>query len=473
YLEEYKASLVVQAKEDVFPGAPAPTADAPKLPEREDGEGEESASYSNWNQARKVELFREAGKSLGISIVGGRGMGSRLSNGEVMRGIFIKHILADSPAGRNGTLKTGDRIVEVDGMDLRDASHEEAVESIRKAGNPVSFLVQSIVHRPRLSVHRDSSHSSGSASLRTNQPCLAHARPQATAGELRTHRTSRRAPPSPPWPSLHILINCLHNSAHAAVLWWSVTLLRHGTQLVSPTTKRKKKKNENKKMEEEKRRWWRKRRRRTSRITQRYGGLPGALHMLQLEKGRAGLGLSLAGNRDRSRMSVFVVGIDPEGAAGRDGTMGVGDELLEINGQKLYGHSHQNASSIIKSSPSKVYSLLRNTAGPARLTFSSNEILPPCSSSPSSSSSSSPPCPTPAAMVTSQSQSQGLSDDAPSMPCSGLDAMDQPEAEELISSSPSRPSTPGTLASDPATCPIIPGCETTIDISKGRTGLGL
>lgn len=61
----------------------------------------------------RVELFRAAGKSLGISIVGGRGMGSRLSNGEVMRGIFIKHILEDSPAGQNGTLKTGDRIVEV------------------------------------------------------------------------------------------------------------------------------------------------------------------------------------------------------------------------------------------------------------------------------------------------------------------------------------------------------------------------
>lgn len=63
-----------------------------------------------------MELFREPGKSLGISIVGGRGMGSRLSSGEVMRGIFIKHILEDSPAGQNGTLKTGDRIVEVKGL---------------------------------------------------------------------------------------------------------------------------------------------------------------------------------------------------------------------------------------------------------------------------------------------------------------------------------------------------------------------
>uniref|UniRef100_A0A8C5KFI1 Multiple PDZ domain crumbs cell polarity complex component n=1 Tax=Jaculus jaculus TaxID=51337 RepID=A0A8C5KFI1_JACJA len=90
--------------------------DIPELPEREEGEGEESelqnAAYSSWNQPRRVELWREPSKSLGISIVGGRGMGSRLSNGEVMRGIFIKHVLEDSPAGKNGTLKPGDRIVE-------------------------------------------------------------------------------------------------------------------------------------------------------------------------------------------------------------------------------------------------------------------------------------------------------------------------------------------------------------------------
>lgn len=52
--------------------------------------------------------------------------------------------------------------------------------------------------------------------------------------------------------------------------------------------------------------------------------------MIELEKGKTGLGLSLAGNRDRSRMSVFVVGIDPFGAAGVDGRMVVGDELLEV-----------------------------------------------------------------------------------------------------------------------------------------------
>lgn len=60
-----------------------------------------------------VRLIREAGQSLGISIMGGRGMGRRLSSGEMMRGVFIKHISPDSPAAHNGTLRTGDRILEV------------------------------------------------------------------------------------------------------------------------------------------------------------------------------------------------------------------------------------------------------------------------------------------------------------------------------------------------------------------------
>uniref|UniRef100_A0A3Q2V778 PDZ domain-containing protein n=1 Tax=Haplochromis burtoni TaxID=8153 RepID=A0A3Q2V778_HAPBU len=68
----------------------------------------------------------------------------------------------------------------------------------------------------------------------------------------------------------------------------------------------------------------------------------------ELEKERQGLGLSLAGNRDRSRVSIFVVGLHPGGPAARDGRIQIGDELLEINNQILYGRSHQNASAIIK-----------------------------------------------------------------------------------------------------------------------------
>ncbi|KAK7081712.1 hypothetical protein SK128_015109, partial [Halocaridina rubra] len=42
-------------------------------------------------------------------------------------------------------LHTGDRILEVEGTDLRGATHEKAVEVIKKTGNPVTFVVQSLV----------------------------------------------------------------------------------------------------------------------------------------------------------------------------------------------------------------------------------------------------------------------------------------------------------------------------------------
>ncbi|XP_075968545.1 multiple PDZ domain protein isoform X2 [Anarhichas minor] len=522
YLEEYKASRE-PAEEDLFcETAPVPGADPkdiPSLPEREDGEGEESAAYSNWNQPRKVELFRAPGKSLGISIVGGRGMGSRLSNGEVMRGIFIKHILEDSPAGQNGTLKTGDRIIEVDGADLRDASHEEAVEAIRRAGNPVSFLVQSIIHRPRSSV-TDSSEERAAAKTRDNK-------------DKPVKRDAAKASPSSPVLFLPVVPHVGETDTD--------TLTEIPGRPAEAEQENEEEEVEEEVEEEEEEEvqdefgynW--------KNIIQRYGSLPGVLHMIELEKGKTGLGLSLAGNRDRSRMSVFVVGIDPNGAAGRDGRMAVGDELLEINGQVLYGHSHQNASSIIKSSPSQVKIIFVRSAealnqmavGPVRepegdtvephtelgataangdadtskyvhhsiklkedggigITYVEGENdseVEIQSISEVKGDAGKEGCVKPGdkllavngesvpgyTLEKSTCQDADSSDEVfasrPSMPSATTSTPSQPPAEAVTS--PSRSSTPSTLACDPTTCPIIPGCETTIDISKGRTGLGL
>uniref|UniRef100_A0A2K5Z6Q3 PATJ crumbs cell polarity complex component n=1 Tax=Mandrillus leucophaeus TaxID=9568 RepID=A0A2K5Z6Q3_MANLE len=87
--------------------------DTCELPEREEGEGEETPNFSHWGPPRIVEIFREPNVSLGISIVGGQTVIKRLKNGEELKGIFIKQVLEDSPAGKTNALKTGDKILEV------------------------------------------------------------------------------------------------------------------------------------------------------------------------------------------------------------------------------------------------------------------------------------------------------------------------------------------------------------------------
>uniref|UniRef100_A0A2K5HK01 PATJ crumbs cell polarity complex component n=1 Tax=Colobus angolensis palliatus TaxID=336983 RepID=A0A2K5HK01_COLAP len=124
--------------------------DTCELPEREEGEGEETPNFSHWGPPRIVEIFREPSVSLGISIVGGQTVIKRLKNGEELKGIFIKQVLEDSPAGKTNALKTGDKILEVSGVDLQNASHSEAVEAIKNAGNPVVFVVQSLSSTPRV-----------------------------------------------------------------------------------------------------------------------------------------------------------------------------------------------------------------------------------------------------------------------------------------------------------------------------------
>ncbi|KAK3561941.1 hypothetical protein QTP86_019064 [Hemibagrus guttatus] len=119
------------------------------LPEREDGEGEETPIFSHWGPPRRVEVWLDPGESLGISIVGGRSVIKRLKNGEELKGIFIKQVLPDSPAGRTNALKTGDKILQVAGVDLQNASHEEAVQAIKTAPSPVEFVVQSLSSTPR------------------------------------------------------------------------------------------------------------------------------------------------------------------------------------------------------------------------------------------------------------------------------------------------------------------------------------
>ncbi|KAM4695411.1 disks large homolog 1 isoform 7-T7 [Discoglossus pictus] len=118
-------------------------------------------------EQRKIVLYRGA-TGLGFNIVGGE-------DGE---GIFISFILAGGPADLSGELRKGDRIISVNGVDLRAATHEQAAAALKNAGQTVTIIAQ---YRPEeysrfeAKIHdlreqmMNSSISSGSGSLRTSQ----------------------------------------------------------------------------------------------------------------------------------------------------------------------------------------------------------------------------------------------------------------------------------------------------------------
>lgn len=94
------------------------------------------------------------------------------------------------------------------------------------------------------------------------------------------------------------------------------------------------------------------------KIHKKYGDLKGELIVIDIVKGSNKLGLSLAGNKDRTKMSVFVCGMHPSGVAAKDGRIKIGDEILEVNGLVLYGRSHLNASAMIKGLSGTAYKIL-------------------------------------------------------------------------------------------------------------------
>ncbi|KAG1943220.1 protein scribble [Pimephales promelas] len=83
-----------------------------------------------------LSILRQTG-GLGISIAGGKGSTPYKGDDE---GIFISRVSEEGPAARAG-VKVGDKLLEVNGVDLHGAEHHTAVEALRNSGAAVVMTV--------------------------------------------------------------------------------------------------------------------------------------------------------------------------------------------------------------------------------------------------------------------------------------------------------------------------------------------
>nr|XP_044997835.1 beta-2-syntrophin isoform X2 [Jaculus jaculus] len=118
---------------DSLPGSPSRGLGppSPPAPPRGPAGGEASASPP----VRRVRVVKQEAGGLGISIKGGR---------ENRMPILISKIFPGLAADQSRALRLGDAILSVNGTDLRQATHDQAVQALKRAGKEVLLEVKFI-----------------------------------------------------------------------------------------------------------------------------------------------------------------------------------------------------------------------------------------------------------------------------------------------------------------------------------------
>ncbi|XP_059618420.1 inactivation-no-after-potential D protein isoform X2 [Phlebotomus argentipes] len=313
----------------------------------------------------KVHLERAKDTSFGICIVGGQ---VNLSGHSKIVGVFIKNIIPDSPADKCSLLKIGDRILAVDEVNLRDASHQFAVSVIKNAGLSINLLIERF-NKWQNDIFNVCDGDDRAVALEKRQP------PPVTPSitpELIVVQGSNSAEAKAPGKSEEKCVGnaetIIKNSNDTGKIAANVDdessgssdedsrdmsgriLSKAGMEIDRASAGNVKlNKNEMAKDDEAEDEFGYT----PYKLRKRYGGL-GTVIQHQLAKTEKGsMGISLAGHRDRNKMACFIAGINPKGLAAKS-DLKVGDEILEVNGIVLHGRSHLNASAIIKSLPGPI-----------------------------------------------------------------------------------------------------------------------
>ncbi|XP_068253537.1 FERM and PDZ domain-containing protein 2 [Nyctibius grandis] len=133
-IDELEKALSWSLAPKLGPRIPVPSADSLDV-EEADSSHLPSPSETNSKKIYTVELVKEDG-TFGISVTGG--INTSVRHG----GIYVKSILPRGPAAKDGQIKIGDRLLEVDGISLCGITHKQAVEHLKKSGQIAKLVLE-------------------------------------------------------------------------------------------------------------------------------------------------------------------------------------------------------------------------------------------------------------------------------------------------------------------------------------------
>ncbi|XP_031463569.1 FERM and PDZ domain-containing protein 2 [Phasianus colchicus] len=133
-IDELEKALSWSLAPKLGPKIPVLSADSLDV-EEADSSHLQSPAETNSNETYTVELVKEDG-TFGISVTGG--INTSVPHG----GIYVKSIIPRGPADKDGQIKIGDRLLEVDGISLCGLTHKQAVENLKKSGQVAKLVLE-------------------------------------------------------------------------------------------------------------------------------------------------------------------------------------------------------------------------------------------------------------------------------------------------------------------------------------------
>ncbi|XP_023295682.2 inactivation-no-after-potential D protein [Lucilia cuprina] len=300
-------------------------------------------------QVQSVTLDKTGKKSFGLSIVRGE-----VKDGTNSKGIFIKGIVPDSPGHLCGKIKVGDRLLTLNGKDVRDATEPEVINLIKQAGNRIDLEIQSYggeQHNKDGNEIKENGFSQNRNMF--NQASIKQAPMKQTP--LKPQQSIKQAPGRP--PNVNAM---LKNSNITSTLNNKMDMGDDDDEDTRDMTGRtrsaagveidrasagncklnKMEKDRDKETEDEF--GYTK-----AKINKRYNTMRDLRKLEITRPTNTALGLALAGHSDRQKMGCFVAGVNANGPLANV-DIKPGDEILEVNGTVLKNRCHLNASVVFK-----------------------------------------------------------------------------------------------------------------------------
>ncbi|XP_048802056.1 FERM and PDZ domain-containing protein 2 isoform X1 [Lagopus muta] len=133
-IDELEKALSWSLAPKLGPKIPVLSADSLDVEEADSSQLQPPAE-TNSNETYTVELVKEDG-TFGISVTGG------INTSVPLGGIYVKSIIPRGPADKDGQIKIGDRLLEVDGISLCGLTHKQAVENLKKSGQVAKLVLE-------------------------------------------------------------------------------------------------------------------------------------------------------------------------------------------------------------------------------------------------------------------------------------------------------------------------------------------